>query len=317
MLLQKLGKIENSKFYLDLSIRNASEQCSRLRQKLLVKDKFLKRQKVEAYKIQLVERYLGNNLKAVIENFPKFEQLPTFYHELAKVTIDVEKTKGALKNIDLLKRNLRVLSSSYSDRIMTCTEIRYLEQSRKAFYARIFASARKVDKDLAVLEESRKIIREYPVIKTDLPTVAIAGFPNVGKTTLLYKLTGSKPEIREYAFTTKTLNTAYLTIDGNRIQLIDTPGTLNRFEKMNNIERQAYIAIRHLAQLVIYIFDITEPYSLEQQKELYKNLLKFEKPILVWASKTDLTKQKFGEISSFNPITDLDMLKKEMHRILL
>ena len=45
-------------------------------------------------------------------------------------------------------------------------------------------------------------MKDYPTIKTSLFTVAICGFPNVGKTTLLSKMTPSEPEISNYSFTT-------------------------------------------------------------------------------------------------------------------
>jgi len=38
-------------------------------------------------------------------------------------------------------------------------------------------------------------MKGFPSIKTNLPTIAIAGFPNVGKTTLLSKITDAKPKI--------------------------------------------------------------------------------------------------------------------------
>ena len=39
-----------------------------------------------------------------MEGFPRFERLPEFYAELAKVTLDVEKTKEALKTLNLFTR---------------------------------------------------------------------------------------------------------------------------------------------------------------------------------------------------------------------
>jgi nucleolar GTP-binding protein len=155
---------------------------------------------------------------------------------------------------------------------------------------------------------------DFPVIKTDLFSVCIAGFPNVGKTTLLSKLTVSKPDIQAYAFTTKQLNLGYAEMQGQKIQFIDTPGTLARPEKMNNIEKQAYLAIKYVADLVLYIFDITEPYPLEDQKKLLENLKEFRKPIILYLSKTDILEQdlinKFRQ--DFKTITDISELKREI-----
>ena len=139
-------------------------------------------------------------------------------------------------------------------------------------------------------------MRNYPAIKTGTKTIAIAGFPNVGKTTLLMKLTGSKPDIQPYAFTTKGINVGYIK-GKEKLQLLDTPGTLNRFDTMNNIEKVAFLALKLLAEKIIYVFDITEPYPLEQQIKLYKEIKKMKKPVIIYLSKTDILEK--GQISEF------------------
>ena len=135
-------------------------------------------------------------------------------------------------------------------------------------------------------------MKAYPIIKTSLFTVAITGFPNIGKTTLLYKLTGSKPEIKSYAFTTKTINLGYFSHNNAKIQVIDTPGTLNRFDKMNNIEKQAFLAMKYCTQLIVYVFDLTEPYPLDKQIELYEKIKLLSLPVIVYLSKTDIIDKK-------------------------
>ena len=142
-------------------------------------------------------------------------------------------------------------------------------------------------------------MRNFPAIKTKIKTICITGFPNVGKSTLLKKITGSNVEIQPYAFTTKKLLLGYI---DKKIQLIDTPGTLNRYNRMNSIEKQAYLAIKHLAHKVIYVFDLTETcgYEIEQQIKLYKRLKEEfeEKEIIIYLSKTDILKREQVELFS-------------------
>jgi nucleolar GTP-binding protein len=101
---------------------------------------------------------------------------------------------------------------------------------------------------------------------------------------------------------------------GQKVQFIDTPGTLARPDKMNNIEKQAYLAIKYVADLVIYIFDLTETYPVEDQKKLLENFKEFRKPIIFYLSKTDLLEQ--GAIKIFlegqGAITMIDELKREI-----
>ena len=60
----------------------------------------------------------------------------------------------------------------------------------------------------------------------------------------------------------------YLVKDKKKVQLIDTPGTLKRFDKMNVIEQRAHLAMKYCADMIIYIFDLTEPYPIEEQRKL-------------------------------------------------
>ena len=170
---------------------------------------------------------------------------------------------------------------------------------RKEFFGRVSSVIKQIEKDFRLIDEARKVMKDYPTIKTGLRTVALVGFPNVGKTTLLYRLTGSKPEISSYAFTTKGINLGNLigNVEGRKekIQVLDTPGTLNRFFKMNRIEKIAHLAIRHLTESLVYVFDLTESYPLADQLKLYDNLKSAGKPIVCALSKQDLLEKRVVE----------------------
>ncbi|MBI4450973.1 50S ribosome-binding GTPase, partial [Candidatus Woesearchaeota archaeon] len=94
----------------------------------------------------------------------------------------------------------------------------------------------------------------------------------------------------------------YAELKGNKVQFIDTPGLLDRpLEKRNAIERQAILALRHLAGLIIFVFDPTEAcgYTLDEQHHLLRDIKqRFEKPIIAIANKADL---KHGQ----HPTVDL------------
>ena len=155
------------------------------------------------------------------------------------------------------------------------------------------------------------------MVKTKLPTIAIAGFPNVGKSTLLGKISSSKPEVAAYPFTTKGIMIGYFKKDSKKIQILDTPGTLNRLDKMNMIEKQAWLALKLVAKKIIYIFDLTEPFPLDLQEELYTKIKQLQKPVMIYLSKTDiLEKEKVNKFKQKyrTAITDLEELKKIIKR---
>jgi nucleolar GTP-binding protein len=291
MNFQDLKTVEKSQFYLDVAFKKASKKASVLKNKR-IKDQVIKSRVIEQKRIQIVKDTLTSSLGRIITGFPNFDNLPEFYDELVKVTLDYEAIKKALASVNWAKNKTQELSNAYLNKIRFVKEKEDALNVRKQYYGRVSSVIARIDSHLATLENARKVMKSYPNIKTSVYTVAIAGFPNVGKSTLLSKLTTSKPEIKEYAFTTKKLNIGYLNQGDAKIQFVDTPGTLNRFDKMNAIEKQAFLAIKYVADMIIYVLDLTEPFPLEDQEKLLEKLRAFDKEIILYLSKTDILDAK-------------------------
>lgn len=182
---------------------------------------------------------------------------------------------------------------------------------RKEYYGRISSVMKQIKPFLNYLDESRITMRDYPSVKTSLFTVCLFGFPNAGKSTLLRKLTNAEPEVKDYPFTTKTLNLGYINDPRIKIQIIDTPGTLNRKDKMNYIELQAYLALNHLADLIVFVFDPSLEYSIDKQEKLLKRIKEYDREIILFLSKTDIADVKIMEkFKSKHKIMDLEMIKE-------
>jgi nucleolar GTP-binding protein len=318
MNFQDLRNIENPDFYLDIAFRRAKERVEVHRGRIACKSQIDKSQQVEIYKLKVISDTLVSQLEKIIKSFPSIDSLPDFYRELVKVTLDYEELKKSLGGVNWAREKVGHFFRIYQANIARCQDLQKINAYRREFYGRVSSLLKQIKDELATIEKARKIMKGYPNVKTSLPTIAIAGFPNVGKTTLLSKLTGSKPDIQPYAFTTREINIGYLKVDDKRIQFLDTPGTLDRFEKMNNIEKQAYLAIKLCAEKIIYVFDLTEAsFPIEQQIALYENTKKFDKPIICYLSKTDMMEK--GKADAFKKkyhcITDMDELKKEVSKI--
>jgi nucleolar GTP-binding protein len=290
MNFQDLKRIEDSKFYLEQAFKN-SKQAG---QKIFFKTSGLpleRIKKAESEKLKSFSESLINHLDGIIKNFPSIDSLPELYQELLRRTVDYDTLKKSLGSIKWVIDNLHKLVKPLPYNIRAARDAAAVKALMNMFYGRASSFMKQIDVYLKFIEESRAIMKSFPALKTDLFTVAITGYPNIGKSTLLSKITPAKPEIKDYSFTTKSLNQGYAPFGRRRVQFVDTPGVLGR-EKKNNIEEQAYLILKYAANLIVYVIDLTEPYPLKDQDTLFNGLKEYDKPIIVYLSKTDILKSE-------------------------
>lgn len=290
MNFQKIGEVPKVKEILHNSFRKARMKG---RQKDLQGSWIEKIRIKESLKLDVVKDTLLPPFERVNRDFPLEYTLPPFYQRLMELTIDMAAYKRSLKGLVDSTRIMQKLHRDAVRRIFKCTNREEMKTISTETYGRIASVIKRSEPHLLFLDSARKIFRTYPDIKTDMFTVCIYGFPNVGKSTLLNKLTPSKALTAAYAFTTKTINSGFYTQDGAIIQVLDVPGTLARPDKMNTIELQAQLVLEEVAQAIIYVFDISEycGYPFENQERLFKTL-RMRKPIFVYVSKKDILTQE-------------------------
>jgi small GTP-binding protein len=109
----------------------------------------------------------------------------------------------------------------------------------------------------------------YSVKKTGDATVVILGWPSVGKSTLLNKITNAKSLVASYAFTTLSVIPGLMEYKHAKIQLLDMPGVLEGAASGAGRGREALAVIRS-ADLLLILVDATQPPQLATlQGELY------------------------------------------------
>jgi len=171
---------------------------------------------------------------------------------------------------------------------------------------------RRQNQSLAYLEQVRQHLSRLPTIDPNTRTLLITGFPNVGKSSFINKITRADVEVQPYAFTTKSLYVGHTDYKYLRWQVVDTPGILDHpLEDRNTIEMQAITALAHLRAAVLYFLDPSEQcgHTLEQQKHLFDSIrpLFQNKPLIVVSNKMDVIKR-----SEFSQ--DKEDLFKEMEK---
>jgi nucleolar GTP-binding protein len=314
MNLQGLGKVEDYQKYLDIAFKRGIAAAAEARQATTSPNKAVRSKRIEIARIEATGKTLINSLGTIVKSFPSFDQLAPFYQELVKATIDYGMLKQSLGAVNWAQKQIIGLLHKYTKELSQTTRLAHFNKLRTAFSGRTSSVMKQIKPNLAYLEECRKTMKKYPSLKTKVKTIVIAGAPNVGKSTLLAALTGSKPETASYPFTTQTLNLGY---DAEGNQYIDTPGLLDRpLEKRNAIEKHAILALKHLASIIVFVIDPTEAcgYPIPEQRNLLNEVRKlFSQPVIVVSNKSDTgaTFKHAIEISAKEG-TGIDKLRKEI-----
>lgn len=126
------------------------------------------------------------------------------------------------------------------------------------------------------------------VIETTLPTVAIVGRVNVGKSTLFNRLVAHRQAIvSDIPGTTRTRNIGLSTWRGKQFRLIDTGGLTFTDDVIleKEIIHQTEIALKE-ADVIIFLADVQEG-LLPQEKELVKKIKEYKLPIIFAVNKAD------------------------------
>ena len=97
----------------------------------------------------------------------------------------------------------------------------------------------------------------YSVKKSGHATVAIVGFPSVGKSTLLNKITNADSEVGAYHFTTLTVVPGEMEHRGAKIQVLDLPGLIKDASKGKGRGREVLSVVRS-ADLILLMIDVFE-----------------------------------------------------------
>lgn len=97
----------------------------------------------------------------------------------------------------------------------------------------------------------------FDVSKSGDARVALVGFPSVGKSTFLSKITKTKSEAAAYSFTTLTAIPGVLEYGGAEIQILDLPGIIEGASEGKGRGRQVISAAK-TSDLVLMVLDATK-----------------------------------------------------------
>ena len=109
----------------------------------------------------------------------------------------------------------------------------------------------------------------FDVTKAGDTRIGLIGFPSVGKSTLLTKLTGTFSEVAAYEFTTLTCIPGVIHYKGAKIQLLDLPGIIEGAKDGKGRGRQI-IGTARTCNMIMIVLDAMKPVTHKRliEKEL-------------------------------------------------
>ncbi len=163
-----------------------------------------------------------------------------------------------------------------------------IETDRRLARDRIAALRRR----LARLERNRGVMRARRE-RSSLPRIALAGYTNAGKSTLLNALTGSAVGVGDRLFHTLDPTTRSLELSGRDYLLTDTVGFIEKLPHQLVEAFKATLEESVLADLLLHVVDASAPETRRLQDmhavdEVLEEIGAGEKPRLLVLNKADL-----------------------------
>lgn len=211
------------------------------------------------------------------------------------VLYDRDHYKLALSQINTARHLIDSVSKDYARLMKFGDSLFRCKQLKKAALGRMATIMKRQKDSLAYLEQVRQHLARLPSIDPNTRTLIVCGYPNVGKSSFMNKVTRAEVEVQPYAFTTKSLFVGHMDYKYLRWQCIDTPGILDHpLEQRNTIEMQSITALAHLRACIMFFIDLSEQcgYSINEQVSLYNSIkpLFANKPIMLVVNKVDIKK---------------------------
>jgi nucleolar GTP-binding protein len=254
-------------------------------------------------KVKFTYNSIEEKLDSIIKNFPKLDDIHPFYGDLINILYDKDHFKMALGYLNTAKNICEKISNDYLKLMKYGDSLYRCKQLKIAALGRMATTLKKLNSSLNYLEEVRKHLGRLPSIDPNTRTLILTGFPNVGKSSFMNKITFAGSEVQPYPFTTQSLYAGHTYYKNVKWQVIDTPGILDRpLEERNTIEMQAITALAHLDACILFLIDISEScgYSIEDQVKLFSSIkpLFKNKPLIMVLNKTD--------VKPYNQLDDSD-----------
>jgi nucleolar GTP-binding protein len=252
---------------------------------------------MELARLQMIADTIESKTSFVKELYHLLKTLHPFYRSLVFLEFDEDKVNKYIECVFKARKLARHFAKKYRYILMAQEERKNIKKKASEARGRMLSPIKRCSRGLLYLKNLVVYISHLPGINPSLPTIIVAGPPSVGKSSFVASASRAQINIAEYPFTTKEIHVGHTDIHGTEIQLIDTPGLLDRkLEERNEIELKAITALKHLKGIIIFLLDPTETasYPIGVQLEIADDVKSVteNKPFIYAISKIDLVPPK-------------------------
>ncbi|KAI8840586.1 P-loop containing nucleoside triphosphate hydrolase protein [Chytridium lagenaria] len=266
-------------------------------------------------KVKFAQDCFDEKLNQILDDFPKMDEIHPFYSDLMNVLYDKDHYKLALGQLNMARHLVDNVARDYNRLLKFGDSLFRCKQLKRAALGRMATIMKRQKDSLAYLEQVRQHLARLPSIDPNTRTLLVCGYPNVGKSSFMNKLTRAEVEVQPYAFTTKSLFVGHMDYKNLRWQVIDTPGILDHpLEERNTIEMQSITALAHLRSAVLFFLDASEQcgYSIQAQCRLFESIkpLFANKPTMLVVTKIDTV--RFEDVTGVDKVAIEKCLEGEV-----
>ncbi len=292
---RRIKYIPPTKEILENAFQKAKKPRSRKKRKRLSREEKIAID--EGDKISTIAQEIIDKFSNIVNQFPWIYDIHPFYIEICDLIGSVDKIKRILGRVDGIANQIREIEREQIAKLHQTDHPLDMAQIRREASGRFSSLVRKAGGDIKYLIRTVKKLKTIPDFDIYSPTIVVAGAPNVGKSSLVKEISSGSPEVGEYPFTTKEIIFGHRDFRFIKVQIVDTPGLLDRpFKERNLIERQSIASIKYIADLIVFMFDMSSDttITLDEQIHLLEDIRKefLNAPTIKVLNKIDILSEK-------------------------
>ncbi|MEB2836570.1 MAG: 50S ribosome-binding GTPase [Desulfurococcales archaeon] len=277
-----------------LHVPTYDEVLEKIKSRYPKRSRYKSRLDAELARLQLVYNIIISKTSFVRELVRVLDSLHPFFWDLIRIEFNEDEIHKAISCIAKTRRLAGRFWERYRYLLLGAESPRELERLSSEGRGRMLSQLKRCSRSLETLRSLVVFLSKVPAINPQEKTIIIAGAPSTGKSTFISTASRAKPRVSPFPFTTRSIHVGHTVVGDTRIQLIDTPGLLDRPpEEMNSIELKAAAALRRINGVILLLLDASPSPALELERQIgiietLKRLGAVQKGLYIMINKTDI-----------------------------